>query len=107
MGVLRNRDARSTDEQVREYVAANYMRGISLDNADLDTLFGLYPADPAVGSPFDTGNANAIGPQYKRLAAIQGDLVFQAPRRFFLEHRSGRQPTWSYCMPLLLPAMST
>lgn len=52
--------------------------------SELDALLQLYPQDPAQGSPFDTGDANALSPQYKRLAAIQGDLVFQAPRRFFL-----------------------
>ena len=42
-------------------------------------LLELYPQDVTQGSPFDTG-----------------DVVFQAPRRSFLEHRSGKQSTWSY-----------
>ncbi|PIL29445.1 hypothetical protein GSI_08387 [Ganoderma sinense ZZ0214-1] len=33
---------------------------------------------------------------YKRMAALQGDVVFQAPRRFFLDKRSFKQPAWSY-----------
>lgn len=35
----------------------------------------LYPQDPAAGSPFDTGALNALTPEFKRLAAVQGDLV--------------------------------
>lgn len=34
-------------------------------------LLALYPQDPAAGSPFDTGEQNALTPQYKRLAALQ------------------------------------
>ncbi|KAJ7819054.1 carotenoid ester lipase precursor [Mycena olivaceomarginata] len=56
----------------------------------------LYPDDPSKGSPFDTGNANALTPEFKRLAAFQGDFVFLGPRRFFLEHASTRQNTWSW-----------
>lgn len=73
----------------------DYMPEIS--QTDMASALTLYPADPAEGSPFDTGFLNALTPQFKRLAAIQGDLVFQAPRRFFLEHTSGKQPTWAFC----------
>ena len=38
-------------------------------------------------------------PEYKRLGAIQGDIVFQGPRRFFLEAASKTQKTWSYRKP--------
>jgi uncharacterized membrane-anchored protein len=31
------------------------------------------------------------------LAALLGDVVFQVPRRFFLQQRSGKQNTWFYC----------
>ncbi|KAH9926321.1 alpha/beta-hydrolase [Epithele typhae] len=59
-------------------------------------LLALYPDDPARGSPFGTGAADALAPQYKRIAAYQGDLVWQGPRRFFLDAVSGTQPVWSY-----------
>lgn len=72
------------------------MAGISLADQDLVNLFELYPADPAAGSPFDTGEANAITPQFKRLAAFQGDLFLQAPRRLFLKHTSTKQDTYAY-----------
>ncbi|KAH9926325.1 alpha/beta-hydrolase [Epithele typhae] len=59
-------------------------------------LLELYPSDVAQGSPFGTGAADALAPQYKRIAAYQGDLVWQGPRRFFLDNVFGKQPIWSY-----------
>jgi len=32
------------------------------------------------------------------MAAIQGDIVFQAPRRFLLENASKTQPAFAFCM---------
>ncbi|KAI0044924.1 carotenoid ester lipase precursor [Auriscalpium vulgare] len=84
----------TTDAEVRAYVAANYFKGVP--SADIDAILAAYPNDTAQGSPFDTGALNALTPQYKRLAALQGDLVFQAPRRFFLRQRAGKQPLFSY-----------
>ncbi|KAF9220275.1 COesterase-domain-containing protein [Gyrodon lividus] len=49
-----------------------------------------YSADITQGSLFDTSVLNALTPQFKRLAAFQGDAVLQAPRRF-LQNRSGEQ----------------
>ncbi|KAI0365186.1 alpha/beta-hydrolase [Pilatotrama ljubarskyi] len=62
----------------------------------LSELFALYPNDPAAGSPFGTGDSNELYPQFKRIAAFQGDAAFQAPRRFFLDHRAVKQPAWSF-----------
>lgn len=73
---------------------SNYINDIS--DSDLDKLLKLYPQDLTQGSPFNTGILNGLSSQFKRLAALQGDLVFQAPRRFFLEQRSGKQNTWSF-----------
>ena len=53
--------------------------------------------DPAQGSPYGTGESNQVTPQWKRLASIQGDLVFQGPRRAFLNNLSPRQDAWLYC----------
>ncbi|KAI0694775.1 carotenoid ester lipase precursor [Earliella scabrosa] len=87
----------TTDKEFREYMVSNYVPDLHPDDPRLERLFGtLYPADITKGSPFNTGVFNAITPQYKRFAAIQGDLVFQAPRRFFLQHRADKQPTWSF-----------
>ncbi|KAJ7221816.1 hypothetical protein B0H12DRAFT_1241188 [Mycena haematopus] len=56
----------------------------------------LYPDDPAQGSPFNTGTANQFIPEFKRLAAFQGDYLFIGVCRFFLEHASKTQDAWSW-----------
>ncbi|KIJ08820.1 hypothetical protein PAXINDRAFT_102436 [Paxillus involutus ATCC 200175] len=80
----------TTDAQLEEY-----LRTYWLPDAPLTTkqeLMEYYPADITQGSPFDTDTLNALTPRFKRIAAFQGDAVFQAPRRFFLQNRSGKQP---------------
>ncbi|KAI1790735.1 carotenoid ester lipase precursor [Ganoderma leucocontextum] len=84
-----------TDAAFRSYMLSNYIDGAAESDVD-DLVDTMYPDDPTQGSPFDTGTNYSLFPQYKRLAAIQGDLVFQAPRRFFVEHTYDRQPTWSF-----------
>lgn len=83
----------STDEGIHALVSGLFPNA---STSELDQLLELYPQDVTQGSPFDTGHQNALTPQYKRLASIQGDLLLIAPRRFFLQERSGKQPTWSY-----------
>ncbi|KAI0060931.1 carotenoid ester lipase precursor [Artomyces pyxidatus] len=85
----------TTDQEVQDYISKYFVRNMP-NASSVEKLLQLYPSDPAQGSPFDTGLQDAITPQYKRLAAIQGDLIFQAPRRFFLQHRSSKQTIYSY-----------
>ncbi|KAF9779512.1 Alpha/Beta hydrolase protein [Thelephora terrestris] len=76
-----------------------YLRHFHLPNAteeEMVRLLELYPYDPTQGSPYGTGEANQVTAQWKRLSSIQGDLVFQAPRRMLLRNLSPRQNTWSY-----------
>ena len=41
-------------------------------------LLKFYPTDPAAGSPYGTGNETfGKAAQYKRLASVGGDLIFQ------------------------------
>lgn len=84
-----------TEAKLRDYITTFFVPDAT--DAELDKLLTLYPADITQGSPFDTGNLNALTPEFKRIAAILGDLVFQAPRRFFLDHTAGKQNTWSFC----------
>ncbi|PPQ80788.1 hypothetical protein CVT26_015203 [Gymnopilus dilepis] len=50
--------------------------------ATVNKLLALYPDDPALGSPFNTGNQTfGLPSNYKRAAAIQGDVAFQSQRR--------------------------
>ena len=52
--------------------------------------------DVTQGAPYGTGTLNALTPQFKRIASIQGDWLFQGPRRFLLRHRAHKQNTWSF-----------
>ena len=54
--------------------------------------------DVAQGSPYGTGTLSEFTPEFKRIASIQGDLVFQGPRRLLLEHLANKQNTWSFGM---------
>ena len=80
---------------------------------EVDLLLKYYPDDQRAGCPFDTGLKNArsmlidfrdqnwvfircLGPQFKRTAAIQGDFVFHAPRRFLLNYRADKQKSWGF-----------
>ncbi|KAI0060458.1 carotenoid ester lipase precursor [Artomyces pyxidatus] len=84
----------TTDQQLQDYLSQIYLPNAT--TAEIEHLLELYPEDITEGSPFDTGILNALTPQFKRLAALQGDVVFQAPRRFFLQQRSGKQNIWSF-----------
>jgi len=84
----------TTSAQLRTWIQDNYLPKASL--SEIDQLLTLYTDKISEGSPFGTGSLNAITPQFKRIAAIQGDLVFQAARRFFLDNVSSKQNTWSF-----------
>ncbi|KAJ6495955.1 carotenoid ester lipase precursor [Mycena vulgaris] len=79
----------TTDAEFLGYLPASSQK-------DIARIGELYPNDPIQGSPFNTGTANQLTPEYKRLAAFQGDLFFTGPRRFFLEHVSATQDAWSW-----------
>ncbi|KAK5705934.1 hypothetical protein LTR17_021225 [Elasticomyces elasticus] len=68
--------------------------------ADITGLVANYPDQPLLGqpagSPFNTGVLNNIYPQYKRLAAILGDLIFTLARRNYLDKVASQVPAWSY-----------
>ncbi|KDR85818.1 hypothetical protein GALMADRAFT_84978 [Galerina marginata CBS 339.88] len=84
----------TTDRDFQNYISTIWVP--DANSSDLQPLWDYYPSDASDGSPFNTSNFNDITPQYKRIAAFQGDVVFQAARRFFLEHLSGKQKIWSY-----------
>ncbi|TCD65524.1 hypothetical protein EIP91_002532 [Steccherinum ochraceum] len=82
------------DTQFHNYVSQVFFPNAT--SADIDQVLQLYPADPTQGSPFGTGNQNAVTPEFKRIAAFLGDFAFQGPRRFILEQTAGKQDSWSY-----------
>ncbi|KAF4617643.1 hypothetical protein D9613_005858 [Agrocybe pediades] len=84
----------TTDAQFKTYLKNTFLPGIP-DSA-VDQIAKLYPSDVTQGSPFGTGIFNALTPQFKRLAAFQGDGVFQAPRRWFLQYTASKQNVWVF-----------
>lgn len=84
----------TTDAEVATYLSTVTFPNIT--DQELATLLELYPEDPLEGSPYDTGILNILTPQFKRIASFQGDAVFQAPRRFFLQNLSGKQNIWAF-----------
>jgi len=83
-----------TDEGVAIWLMTEGLPRLSQE--EVNELLTLYPSDAAAGSPFGTGDLYAITPQYKRLAAIIGDLEHHAQRRFFLNQTAQQQHAWSY-----------
>ncbi|KAG8987297.1 hypothetical protein FRB90_003488 [Tulasnella sp. 427] len=84
----------TTDAEFKTWV--NETWSLPLSGTEMQSLLKLYPSDITQGSPYETSILNALTPQFKRIASFQGDLVFQAPRRFMLNSLSGRQSAWSY-----------
>lgn len=55
-------------------------------NKDVETVLRLYPNDPALGSPFNTGDDTfGLNAEFKRMSAINGDDAFQSLRRSLTE----------------------
>ncbi|KAF8855117.1 cholinesterase [Acephala macrosclerotiorum] len=87
----------STTEQLIDYFKNVFFIDATLEQ--VQALVASYPDDPSAGSPFNTGPLNNIYPQYKRIAAMLGDLVFTLARRVFLSLATTVNPSvpsWSY-----------
>lgn len=65
---------------------------------DIETLFGVYSEDPALGSPFGTGNETfGLDPLYKLTSAVFGDMTFQASRQLWIQAAAAAVvPTYGY-----------
>ncbi|QSZ34650.1 hypothetical protein DSL72_007504 [Monilinia vaccinii-corymbosi] len=81
---------------------ATYLSDIFFPNTPaslITALLRLYPNDLTSGSPFRTSLLNNWYPQFKRLAAILGDLTFTLTRRILLRtvhNTAPTLPTWSF-----------
>ncbi|KAJ7639770.1 extracellular triacylglycerol lipase precursor [Mycena polygramma] len=76
-------------ESIDELIIASFSPPFdSLSNleAAAQKILQLYPNVTALGSPFNTGNETfGKSSQYKRASAIEGDIAFQAQRRFLTQ----------------------
>jgi carboxylesterase type B len=83
----------TTTEQLVNYILSSFPE---TSRAAVEAAVATYPDDMTQGSPFRTGILNSIYPQYKRLAAMLGDAVFNLRRRQLLNIASSTVPMWSY-----------
>ncbi|KAJ7136677.1 extracellular triacylglycerol lipase precursor [Mycena epipterygia] len=77
----------STD-QISEIILAQSSPSIAPTTLEssIQTLLQLYPDIPALGAPFNTGNNTfGLSSQFKRAAALEGDLDLHSQRRFWIE----------------------
>ncbi|KAJ7697634.1 Alpha/Beta hydrolase protein [Mycena rosella] len=89
----------TTDEEVSKYIKSVWFTQATAE--DLERLNVYYPSAPKIQC---LGPKYPISPQFKRLAGFQalmitillGDLVFQAPRRFFQQHLPSTQKQWAF-----------
>ncbi|KAI0205674.1 sterol esterase [Astrocystis sublimbata] len=85
-----------------EALLVDYLSTVFFKKATRDVVSDLvatYSPALSAGSPFRTSILNNPYPQFKRLAAILGDLTFTLTRRLFLESASAAHPdvpSWSY-----------
>ncbi|WPH01692.1 putative secreted lipase [Acrodontium crateriforme] len=88
-----------TNDDVVNYLAS-YFPGDANAEADVAALMSHYPDEPLLGqpagSPFRTGIFNNIYPQFKRVAAVLGDITFTLTRRVYLDVVSSQVKAWSY-----------
>lgn len=77
----------TTNDELIEYLTTYFPQAPNARKL-VTGLVNKYPNQPLIGqpygSPFDTGSLNNIYPQYKRLAAILGDITFTLTRRSYL-----------------------
>ncbi|KAG6902485.1 hypothetical protein C0995_016062 [Termitomyces sp. Mi166 len=97
----------STDADLLTFLENDYRnRNASFfQNAtSIQTLLSLYPDNLALGSPFSTGNITFFGKEFKRAAAIYGDIHFQWPRRNFLNAAVAKGvDAWSFIFDQFTP----
>lgn len=87
----------SSTDQIVDYLQKLFFLNASRDQ--LTALVATYPDVTTDGSPFRTSIFNNWYPQYKRIAAILGDLTFTITRRAFLtiaQQVKPDVPFWSY-----------
>jgi len=87
----------TTTSQLATYLSDFFFHDATL--AQIEALIATYPDVTTDGSPFRTLFLNNWYPQYKRIAAILGDLTFTLTRRSFLSAANTVNPSipsWSY-----------
>ncbi|KAH7115912.1 alpha/beta-hydrolase [Dendryphion nanum] len=90
----------NTLEQLSKPLAAGFFRPLPLSSNMTSTLLSIYPTDPNLGCPYNTGAYRfAPGVLDKQACSIFGDLVQIAPARMIartLTSNNGGKPIYRY-----------
>ncbi|KAI4929265.1 uncharacterized protein J4E92_004929 [Alternaria infectoria] len=86
----------NTDEDLYAFLANS--TGFDFPDAVIKRIMELYPNDPTIGIPLNTGVELFAeqGLQYKRIAAIMGDVFYHATRLADARAYSKYSPTYIY-----------
>ncbi|KAH9868570.1 hypothetical protein J1614_007642 [Plenodomus biglobosus] len=86
----------NTTAQLQTYLTNS--TGFSFPAHVIRKILSLYPDDPSLGIPLNTGPTRfpAQGIQYKRIAAILGDVFYHAPRLADARAYAANAPTYIY-----------
>lgn len=84
----------TTHEDFQSFFKELFSQTLSAEGVEAFT--NLYSQDPAEGSSYDTRAPDAIGLQYKCLAAAARDYTFEAGRRDLLNYTYDTQKVWTY-----------
>jgi len=84
----------TTHGNFTSFVGEQYLDGAQA--SDIESIYTAYTEDPALGSPFNTGNASQLTSQFKRLSAFHGDWNFHSARRESMHYFQQTQNVWNY-----------
>ncbi|KAH7402541.1 Alpha/Beta hydrolase protein [Pyrenochaeta sp. MPI-SDFR-AT-0127] len=86
----------NTDKEIYDFLKGS--TGFGFPDAVIEKVLELYPDDPAQGIPLNTGDERFAeqGVQFKRIAAIMGDVFYHATRLDDARHYSKYAPTYVY-----------
>ena len=86
----------NTTEQLFNHLKRN--TGFNFPDSTINKILELYPDEPSQGVPWNTGDERFAeqGVQFKRAAAIIGDVFYQATRLDDARHYSKHAPTYIY-----------
>ncbi|KAK7042562.1 carboxylic ester hydrolase [Favolaschia claudopus] len=99
-GTLFTPPAVNATQQVHDSAVALVSPSVSPTRleASVQRILQLYPDDPSLGSPFNTGTETfGLSSQFKRAAAIDGDISFHSQRRVWMDTAAtAGVPTFGY-----------
>lgn len=92
--------ATRTDAEFEAWISSTWLPDATA--SEKAEVAARYPRNQTEGSPFGTGvlNQYRLNTEFKRTAAFQGDMVFQAPRRLFVKELANstthQSKIWTY-----------